>query len=129
MSERVYQQVEDAIHRKLHVLRGVDGTFNSWLFAYPVGIELGDIIMRDSDCGLAKEPMIWTPAEWSERVGIIDGSGLYRQVGFWDFVPANEPAADCIRYCHSAPSSAGRELYRLRREVEALEARLHGEIA
>jgi len=121
----IYQQVEAAIKGKLHVLTPRPNHFlDPWTWRYPVGIEHGNILMRDSDCGLAKPVMTWTTDQWRERVS-PEGDGLYRKVGMWDFVPADDPAVDCIRWCHSAPESAGRELYRLRQEIEALQALPH----
>lgn len=112
MSEKVYVQVEDAIARSLHL--GAPKNLMSvhrlhW--HYPVGIEFGDIIMRDSDCGEAKPTWKITVDEWRRRV---DEYGLWKRVGMWDFARADDEAADAIAYCHRSPESAGRELHRLR---------------
>ena len=106
-------QVRDAIRRKLHVavLRPW-GKETRWVYRYPVSIDGEIVVMRDSDCGLAKPSMRWTLDEW--RTHVKDGGGLLRQVWFWDFAPAEDPAADAIEFCHRSPESAGRELFRLR---------------
>lgn len=111
MSEAVYLEVERCIRERLHV--GAPGTtpLGGPRWAYPDRIELGDIIMRDSDCGLAKPTFTWTAAQWSEN---RKRHGLWRRVGMWDFVAADDPAASDIRFCHQSPDAAGRELHRLR---------------
>lgn len=111
MSEAVYQQVEDAIRKRLYVCGRYRTPLGGFSFEYPVAIELGNIVLRDGDCGLAKEPRIITTEEW-ER--LVSGGGLWRKVGLWDFVPADDDAADDIAWCHSSPESAGRALHRLR---------------
>lgn len=115
MSEAIYEQVEDAIVRKLHL--GAPSKAMSMYgmhWHYPVAIELGDIVMRDSDCGLAKPTWTITPEEWERRASVY---GLWRKVGFWSFAEADDPAADAIAFCERNPHSAGRELYRLRLAV------------
>lgn len=112
MSESIYMQVEQVIAKRLHVAVRNTGPYSRVGYRYPVGIELGDIVLRDSDCGTAKPVIIWTPAEWADRV---ERGGLHRQVGFWDFTPADNPAASCIRHCHENPQAAGCELYELRK--------------
>lgn len=117
MSEVMYQQVDDAIDKNLHL--GCEGNhMSTWgmTWHYPVAIELGDVVMRYSDCGLAKPTLKITIAEWTERVTTY---GLWRLVGGWSFVRADDPAARCIKHCHHSPDSAGRELYRLRQLEEA----------
>ena len=116
MSETVYQQVEDCIKRKLHL--GAPGKSMSMYgmhWHYPVGIEDGDIVMRDSDCGEAKPTWKITVEEWSKRV---EERGLWRQVGMWDFVRADALAASCIAFCHKSPYAAGQQLYELRKRVD-----------
>uniref|UniRef100_A0A6H1Z8L8 Uncharacterized protein n=1 Tax=viral metagenome TaxID=1070528 RepID=A0A6H1Z8L8_9ZZZZ len=44
----------------------------------------------------------------------IKQHGVYRQVGIYQFVRADDPAASCIQYAHQYPEAAGRELYDLR---------------
>jgi hypothetical protein len=120
MSEAVYTQVEDAIARHLHVMVPGGGVFGPG-YRYPVGIEHGNIVMRDSDCGLAKPVIVWTTDQWRTHVD-ESGRGLYKQVGFWSFEAADDPAANDIRLCHQSPGSAGRRLYEMRGEIERLRA-------
>jgi hypothetical protein len=122
MSEAIYNQVEDAISRKLylggpakkHPYVGIYPIY----FRYPIEIRNGNIIMRDADCGLAKPTIEITTDEWAKRVKEF---GLFKKVGLYRFVSADNPAASCIRYCETNPEAAGEELYRLRCRV--LEAR------
>ncbi len=114
MSEAIYQEVERCIRDKLHVGIGPCKPLNSMHYRYPVDIERGNIIMRDSDCGLAKPTMEWTTDRWSEEVAAW---GLCKMVGMWDFVPADDPAADIISLAHRNPTWAGQEIYRLRQQV------------
>lgn len=120
MSEAVYTQVEDAIARHLHVMVPGGGVFGPG-YRYPVGIEHGNIVMRDSDCGLARPVIVWTTDQWRTHVD-ESGRGLYKQVGFWSFEAADDPAANDIRLCHRSPGSAGRRLYEMRGEIERLRA-------
>lgn len=120
MSAAVYAQVEDAIARRLHVMVPGGGLFGPG-YRYPVGIEHGNIVMRDSDCGLAKPVIVWTTDQWRTHVD-ESGRGLYKQVGFWSFEAADDPAANDIRLCHQSPGSAGRRLYEMRGEIERLRA-------
>ena len=116
MSKTVYDQVEDAIRRKLHLggpAKAMSVYGMHW--HYPVGIELGNIVMRDSDCGLAKPTWAITTDEWSKRV---DSYGLWRKIGLWKFVLADDPAASDIEFCHQNPHGAGRELFRLKQRVD-----------
>lgn len=109
MSEQIYLEVEDAIRRRRHVRNGVTMMGGpSWV--HPTAIEYGMIVVKDSDCD--RHTWRWTPDEWALHVA--DG-GLWRQVGRWDFAPADDPAADDIAWCHRCPEAAGRELYRLRK--------------
>ena len=122
MSEAVYQEVERAIREKLHVGVFVKGRWPSpWTWCYPDHIENGNIIMRDSDCGLAKPTFSWTTDEWAARV---NSGGLWRQVGMWDFVRAEDAAADDIRYAHSNPEGAGRRLVEYRETTQSLRAQI-----
>ncbi len=120
MSEAVYMQVEDAIARHLHVMVAGGGVSGPG-YRYPVGIENGNIVMRDSDCGLAKPVIVWTTDRWREHVD-ESGRGLYKKVGFWSFEAADDPAANDIRLCHQSPGSAGRRLYEMRGESDKLRA-------
>lgn len=122
MSEAVYAQVEDAIARRLHVMVPGGGLFGPG-YRYPVGIEHGNIVMRDSDCGLAKPVIVWTTDQWRTHVD-ESGRGLYKKVGFWSFEAADDPAANDIRLCHQSPGSTGRQLYAMRGEIERLRAAL-----
>jgi len=116
MSEQIYEQVESAITSHLHLGgRGGNMTVHGMSWDYPVGIELGNIVLRDSDCGLVKPTWEITTDEWRERV---EHYGLYKKVGFWSFVPADDPAASTIAFCERHPHSAGRELYKLRMEAK-----------
>jgi len=122
MSEAVYAQVEDAIARHLHVMVP-DGGISGPGYRYPVGVENGNIVMRDSDCGLAKPVIVWTTDKWRQHVD-EDGGGLYTKVGFWSFERADDPAANDIRLCHRSPDLAGRLLHDMRTEMDALRAAL-----
>lgn len=111
--QEIYDQVQYAIKNKLHL--GTEPKPSSMYgmhWEYPVEIKDNRIIMRDSDCGLSKPTIPITYERWKKR---YDTYGLWRSVGLWDFTKADDPAADCIRWCHSNPNSAGRELYRLRK--------------
>jgi hypothetical protein len=119
MSEAIYQQVEDAIARKLHLGRGYWGLGPK--YCYPIAIEHGDIIVRDSDCGLVKPTMTLTTDAWAE---MVEKYGLWKKTGFWHFTPADDPAANLIRSANRSPSWAGHEIYELRKRVEALEEEL-----
>lgn len=116
MSERAYEQVEDAIRRGLHLRRG-SGAYGP-VYCYPVAIELGDIVVRDSDCGLAKDPWTITIGRWSE---LAESYGLSRQVGGWSFAPADDPAADDIEMASHYPSWAGQTIYEQRQRIAELE--------
>ena len=118
MSEKAYLQVEDVIRRKLFVGAPGRTALGGPRWAYPDRIELGDVVMRDADCGLAKPTFVWTLAEWSENVL---RHGLWRKVGMWDFVRADDEAAEAIAFCHRSPGAAGRELHRLRNEAKPKE--------
>ena len=122
MSETTDKQVEDAISRHLH-LGGPAKTTSMYgmHWHYPVGIIYGDIEMRDSDCGLVKNSWTITTAEWEERV---EKYGLYKSVGLWEFVPADDPAVAEIRSASRCPTAAGRALYDARQEIERLRAEL-----
>jgi hypothetical protein len=85
----------------------------------PLRIEHGNIMMLWGDCGDPSRPHVWTTEDWRAAVD-PDGTGLFVKVGLWDFVPANDPAAGCIRFCNMNPGAAGAELYSLRK----LQARL-----
>lgn len=119
MSEAIYQQVEDAIRRRLHLLcddRRTPMGGPDW--DHPVGIEWGMIMLMRSDCG--REAFAITPEEWARRAE----GGLWRMVGGWSFVLASDPAADDIAFAHRSPSAAGRQLARLRAENARLRERL-----
>lgn len=116
MSERVYEQVEDAIRRGLHLCRG-NGTYGP-VYCYPVAIERGDIVVRDSDCGLAKDPWTITIDRWSE---LVEKYGLKRQVGGWSFASADDPAADDKAMASRNPSWAGWTIYEQRQRIAELE--------
>ena len=118
MSEKVYQQVDDAINRGLH-LAYVGKLQQTW--HQPLAINLGMIQMCKSDCGTAWDSWEITVEEWVERVREC---GLWRNVGMWNFVPADDPAASTMRQAHRSPGWAGREVYRLRIEVEELKRQL-----
>jgi hypothetical protein len=113
MSEAIYRHVEDAIKRKLHLGRGWEGMGNKW--CYPVAIEDGLIVVRDSDCGLAKPTWTYTPDRWD---AMVKEHGLWRKTGFWHFTQADDPDCDLIEAAHRNPSWAGREIARLRKLLE-----------
>lgn len=119
--EDVREEVEDAIRRKLHI-RVPCKPPNTQALRYPEKIEGDVIVMRDSDCGPARPTISWTPQEWRDAVGsFTDGfKNLWIQVGFWSFELATEPAVDDINFCHTNPAAAGRRLFQLRKELEAL---------
>jgi len=120
--QTVYEEVEDAITRKLHLAyrRSLGRNWHSsdmgW--HYPDSIRLGNIVMRDSDCGSVRPTWEITTDEWSERV---EKYGLWKMVGIWEFVPADDPAADCVRSAFANPAGAGADVYRLRKENAILE--------
>lgn len=121
MSEKIYQQVEWAIREKLYCARGTRWS-GGLAWERPIRIELGNIIMLWGDCGnenRQEDLSEWTIDEWREVV-LEDNTGLYRQVGFWQFAPVDDPAVECIRWCNSYPDTAGRELHRLREYVASL---------
>lgn len=121
----VRDEVERAIRLRLHV-RVKPERFQTQALRWPQSIDGDVIIMRDSDCGLAKSPYRWTATEWREHVGTGDHLNLWRQVGFWAFERADSPAVEAIRFCHECPCMAGRELFRLREENEQLKSALAG---
>lgn len=124
MSEAVYAEIEDAIARQLHLGAPPKAlSMHGMHWHYPVAIELGDVVMRDSDCGLARPTWKITIDEWRERV---ERYGLWKSVGLWEFVPAEDPTASCIAYCHRNPNAAGMELYWLRKRIEELEGKSDG---
>lgn len=90
------------------------GRMNSWVYYRPTRIDQNTIVMRDLDCGMVRTPVWWTPEYWQERLK----DGIWRHVGNWEFVRADDPAADSIAWCHRDPNSAGREMYRLQQELE-----------
>jgi hypothetical protein len=115
MSEAIREQVEDAIARNLHLGAPPKAmSIHGMHWHYPVEIAMGDIVMRDSDCGLAKPTWTITTEEWERRVRLY---GLWKKVGMWSFVPADDPAAAAIALCERDPHVAGRELHRLRMEA------------
>jgi hypothetical protein len=104
---------QEAIEGKLYIRYGktLHGHLSWW---YPDAEQPdpeNEVVLRDGDCGLARPTRTISRAEWDERV---EEYGLWKSVGMWSFVPADEPAAGVIRYCHAHPEAAGRELYRLR---------------
>lgn len=113
MSENIYQQVERAISERLHVPRPGRSVLGGWLWGYPERIEYGNIIMRDSDCGLAKKTFVWTTDQWAEAAK----NGLYRLVGMWSFERADDPATPYIASAHSNPAWAGRRIYELEQRL------------
>jgi len=117
MDETLRQEVERAIREKLHVTGRYRTPLGSASFEYPIAIDGDSIVLRDGDCGLARPTVTITVDEWRDLVQ----RGLYRRVGFWDFAPADDPAADEIAFCHRHPQSAGRELHRLRQRLAEIE--------
>ncbi len=115
MSEAVYEEVEWVIRKRLHIGAPGSTALGGPRWAYPDHIELGNIVMRDSDCGLAKPTFVWTTDEWADN---RRKHKLWRKVGMWDFVLADDLAASAIAYCHRSPDSAGRELHRLREAAD-----------
>lgn len=113
MSEAVYEQVERAIREKLCIAGRYRTHMGGPSYEYPVDIRLGNIVLRDADCGLVKPVRVITTDEWARLT-----PPLWRQVGFWDFAPADDPAISEIAFCHHNPESAGRELYRLRKMLQ-----------
>ena len=116
--QEIYNQVQDAIKRKLHL--GMPPKTTSMYgihWQYPDKIEDDKIIMRDSDCGSVKPVIPIDFEEWDRR---IKEFGLWKKVGLWSFVEADNPAAECIKFCHKDPESAGRELYRIRKLLSEL---------
>jgi hypothetical protein len=117
MSEQVYNQVEDAIKRNLHLgtkARATSMFQMHWI--QPVQIVDGNIEMRNSAGGL--DTWFITPEEWAERVAQY---GLWKMVGMWSFVPADDPAAAEIAFAHRCPDAAGQQLYRLKQRIAELE--------
>lgn len=115
MSEQTYQIIERAIRGQLYVARGTS-SLGGPAWRRPIRIENGDVVMLWGDCGIESRPedlCRWTLDEWREAAG-EDGQYMYRKVGLWAFAPADDPATDDIRYAHTSPESAGRQLHRLR---------------
>jgi len=52
--------------------------------------------------------------------------GLWDKVGMADFVRADDPALQWIKYAHSYPEEAGRRIYKLQRELERERERNNG---
>ena len=119
-NEPFYSEVERAISEKLCVVTGMN--FLGPKYGYPVGIELGDVVMRDADCGLAKPTFKFTIEDWRKAAG-ENGEYLLRKVGFWSFERADDPAASYIESAHRHPQWAGRRLYELERDLAAYKAR------
>ncbi len=110
MDAAVREQVEDAIRRNLYIGGRYRTPLGGMSFEYPVEVLLEEIVLRDGDCGLAKPTRAIAADEWT-RCAM---SGLWKKVGLWSFVKADDEAADAIRFCHEFPSAAGTELHRLR---------------
>lgn len=106
--EEIYQEVEMAIKNKLHLAFSVSPS-QSW--GYPVEIKVGNIIMRDSDSGAVRPTWEITTACWAENEAKF---GLWKKIGLWLFIPADDPAANDIRFAELNPTAAGREIYRLK---------------
>lgn len=116
MSEQIYQQVEMAIKNHLHIIRPGCSALGGALYGYPEKIEYGNIVMRDSDCGLAKQTFLWTTDQWANAARY----GLYKQVGFWAFARYDDPATGYIAMAHSSPEYAGRRIHELTGKLKAL---------
>jgi hypothetical protein len=109
------KEIVDAIDRKLHL-----GTRdNNW--QYPVEITPEGVVMRQSDCGTVRPTVVITIECWRERIKLY---GLYKKVGMWSFVKADDPAAGDIAFCERSPHSGGRRIHRLEAEVAKLKEEL-----
>jgi len=120
VSEAIYQQVEHAIRERLYVTGTERHPMGGCYYFRPVAIEDG--LIRLENEGSSYQPPRWTPEQWRERV-TEGGIGLFQRVGFWDFTPADDVAADEIRFAHKSPKAAGRELHSLRLRVAELEGK------
>jgi hypothetical protein len=118
MSEIIYRQVENAIASRLH-LGGPPKPSSIYNMHWwrPVAIDLGDVVLRDSSLSHLEYRL--TVGEWADRVRQY---GLWKMVGMWSFVPADDPAAGVVAMCERYPQSAGHELYDLRQERDKLRA-------
>ena len=111
---------QEAINRGLHV-GGFWTALGAPGFRRPRYVMAdGSVVVRDSDCEPVRTEEVWDRERWDATVK--DG-GLWRRVGMWDFVPWDDPAADCIAFAHANPRSAGQELYELRQRVASVEGK------
>jgi hypothetical protein len=109
---------EDAIARGLHVGYGRTPLGGPG-YRRPRAVRPdGSVVIRDSDCEPAQTERIWSRTEWDAAVA---AGGLWRRVGIWDFVLADDPAADEIAFCYRSREAAGRKLLALSQRVAALE--------
>jgi hypothetical protein len=77
-----------------------------------------EVVIRDGDCGEVRPTSTISREEFDQRVRDY---GLWRSVGLWSFVPADDLAVSAIRYTNAYPDSAGRELHRLRERLRRLD--------
>ena len=120
MSHEIYALADRAIREGLHVVHG-----RTWSgspgYKRVFGIDRGNILLLNADCGRKGEEYPVTPEEFSELCG--GGEFFYRRVGMWSFEPADDPAADLIAYAHRCPAAVGRQLFEARQRIAELEAK------
>ena len=61
----VYEQVEEAIRGRWCIAGRYRTPLGATSYEYPVAIELGNVVLRDADCGLAKPTRTITTDEWA----------------------------------------------------------------
>ena len=76
-----------------------------------------EVVIRDGDCGEVRSTRTILREEFDRRVRDY---GLWRKVGMWDFVPAEDPAANKVAFCHRSPQTAGHMLHRYSERLRRL---------
>ena len=120
MSEEIYQLADRAARERLLVAGRFVTPLGGCSYEYVVGVELGNILLLNADCPTTHSPVSVSPETFAELCGM--GKRFLQKVGMWDFVPADDPAADLIRYAHRDPAAVGRMLFEARQKIQELEA-------
>ena len=110
----LYQLADEAIRRRLYVKE--PGHVCDSGYRRVVEIELGFVVIEAEGTG-SRWRRNMTPEQFD---ALAAEGGLWARVGTWDFVRADHPALEDIRYCYNYPQSAGQELFDLRAQLDAL---------
>ena len=118
-------QIKDAIDKRLYLgaPRKHDwGTYSiHWNLPIAIDEDRKLITMIDADCGTVDRSWDITYEQWTEGFNTY---GLWKKVGMWEFVKADDPAASNIRYCNHNPEGAGRHLYNCEIRIKELESQV-----